>query len=256
MVNLADLAKKFGSGPRTAFAKQFANEADNSVAAMVYSGGASPVHSFEGWGAPSKWQSTAPGEMGPKPPVIKNSPQRQKWLDTLGKYQSRPRETPSGAPFMNTRLSGSSFGGAMGSMAVGGTLGYMTGDGSAGSFFKGAAVGLGGAAATRWAYTKGHNALLRSGIKANKAHQSFQNPGDFRANAMKFGIQGTVGSLANKVGYATMGFENRSVRRAAYLSGAGLAGMMGTSRRREKRGYSSSNHSRGFNANRGNNFHR
>ena len=147
-------------------------------------------------------------------------------------------------------------GGLMGTMAsgalVGGVMGGIASGGEAGGYLKGAAAGAFGGAVARRMYQPTLLAANRGAKRVADLPAAMAN----KAGTGMSKVAGKLGQRGNQLsGYlddSVNAFHSAGVRRAAYMSGAGLAGA-GIGYRNRQQGYQSKNLSQGrLNSGRGN----
>jgi hypothetical protein len=158
------------------------------------------------------------------------------------------------------------IGGLASTMLAGAGVGAVTGGlasgGETGGILKGAAAGAFGGAVARRMYqptlmaaNRGANAMAGLPSKMASTTADFGKGGEF---AMKLGQRGQ--QFSKIMDDSVNMFHNTGVRRAAYMSGAGLAGAAAgyrNNKRGQGQGYQSKNLSSGrLNSGRGNMLHR
>ena len=165
------------------------------------------------------------------------------------------------------RFANTGIGGLMSTMLSGAGVGAVTGgiasDGEMGGILKGAAAGAFGGAVARRMYqptlmaaNRGARGAIGAGEKV--LHSNFDEGGFVHNTAMKLGQKGQ--KFSDMMDGSVSGFHSAGVRRAAYMSRAGLAGAAAgyrNNKRGQGQGYQSKNLSSGrLNSGRGNMLHR
>ncbi len=173
--------------------------------------------------------------------------------DLMESFDKLPMFNPGVGGLISTMGSGAFLGGIAGGVSSGGETG---------GFLKGAAAGAFGGAVARRMYqptlmaaNRGANAMVGLPAKMASTTASSRKGGEF---AMKLGQKGQ--KFSKMMDDSVNGFHSAGVRRAAYMSGAGLAGAAAgyrNNKRGQGQGYQSKNLSSGrLNSGRGNMLHR